>query len=102
MKSPCIAACKNNAGICSGCHRTMEEISQWRHFDETQQQVIMDHLSGSQTTHDCPTCAKPTHCDIAAGKTDCWCFTIEKRDLSNTVKQSQCLCRQCLSEHPVA
>ncbi|EGU33900.1 hypothetical protein VII00023_17244 [Vibrio ichthyoenteri ATCC 700023] len=102
MKSPCIAACKNNAGICSGCYRTINEITHWRHYDETDQQAIMARLSGATYTHQCPSCTQPTHCDISAGKTECWCFSIEKRDLTNTPKSSQCLCRQCLSKHPVA
>ncbi|GAK84868.1 hypothetical protein JCM19238_2448 [Vibrio ponticus] len=37
MKSPCIAVCKNNHGICSGCLRTMEEITGWRYLPETEQ-----------------------------------------------------------------
>ncbi|MGR5457175.1 DUF1289 domain-containing protein, partial [Vibrio alfacsensis] len=30
MATPCKAACKNEGGICSGCFRTMDELSAWR------------------------------------------------------------------------
>lgn len=102
MKSPCIAACKNIDGICSGCKRTMDEIANWRHYDDAKRQAIMDRLSGKATTHDCPTCSQPTHCDITAGKTECWCFAIETRDLTESSKHNQCQCRGCLAKLPVS
>ncbi|EKO3517017.1 cysteine-rich CWC family protein [Vibrio fluvialis] len=101
MKTPCIAACKNNAGVCSGCHRTMDEIIQWRHLSDHERDTIMQRLSGQQTTHHCPSCGEPAHCDISAGKSTCWCFELEKRDLSALPESSVCLCRLCLAKQPL-
>lgn len=100
MKSPCIAACKNNDGICSGCHRTMSEILNWSKMSDTERESIMDKLSSKNATHDCPECNAQTHCDIAAGKETCWCFSIEKRELDDQHKN--CLCRKCLGNKELA
>ncbi|MCG6227057.1 cysteine-rich CWC family protein [Vibrio furnissii] len=101
MKTPCIAACKNNGGICSGCRRTMDEIIQWRHLSDDERDTIMQRLSGQQSTHTCPACGEPTHCDISAGKSTCWCFDVEKRDVSTQPESSVCLCRKCLEKQPI-
>lgn len=50
MKSPCRAACKNNGGICSGCHRTMEEIVQWKDKSDAQRDAIIEQLVGNDST----------------------------------------------------
>ncbi|MFB9136260.1 cysteine-rich CWC family protein [Vibrio olivae] len=102
MKSPCIAACKNNAGICSGCHRIIKEIIEWRKMEESKHSNIMRALSGERYTHECPSCNQPAHCDLAAGKTQCWCFDLETRDLSSQSSDHSCLCRHCLAAQPVA
>ncbi|EDP60598.1 cysteine-rich CWC family protein [Vibrio sp. AND4] len=102
MKSPCRAACKNNGGICSGCHRTVEEIVQWKDKSDAQRDAIIEQLVGNNTTHSCPECGTNAHCDIAAGKKRCWCFDIEARELSNSEAGQVCLCRRCLEKKPVA
>ncbi|PKF81212.1 DUF1289 domain-containing protein [Vibrio sp. vnigr-6D03] len=101
MKSPCIAACKNNAGICSGCLRTIDEIIGWKDKSEKQRSDVTDKLSGQQTTHECAQCGSSTFCEISAGGSHCWCFDIEKRDTSGLTKTGTCLCRKCLSELPI-
>ncbi|OAN11245.1 hypothetical protein A3K86_20010 [Photobacterium jeanii] len=100
MKTPCIGMCKNNDGICSGCHRTMNELQIWRKIDDTQQQATIDQIQGKQSTHTCEQCGKPAYCDISAGKSHCWCFDIEQRDTSS-IQTDGCLCRQCLSKLPL-
>ncbi|MCG9576260.1 cysteine-rich CWC family protein [Vibrio tubiashii] len=102
MKTPCIAACKNNDGICSGCHRTMDEIVNWRHLSDQERDQVMANLSGKTSTHNCPSCHQPAQCDISQGKSTCWCFEIEKRDTSDLPKTGTCLCRKCLSKLPTA
>jgi len=101
MKTPCIAACKNNAGMCSGCFRTMNELTAWRELSEAQQSMRIAEIKGIVATHSCPSCGEQSHCDISAGKDQCWCFDIEKRDLSNINKTNTCLCRKCLSSLPI-
>ncbi|MER2496929.1 cysteine-rich CWC family protein [Vibrio neptunius] len=102
MKTPCIAACKNNGGICSGCHRTMDEIVNWRHLSDDERDTIMEALQGSVASHRCPSCGEPAQCDISAGKDTCWCFSLEKRDMSCAVSGDACLCRKCLNHLPIA
>ncbi len=102
MKSPCRAACKNNGGICSGCHRTIEEIIQWKDKTDEQRDCWIEQITGSDSTHSCPECGTQAHCDIAAGKETCWCFEVEERDIPTPDKAQLCLCRKCLEKKPVA
>lgn len=99
MKTPCIAACKNNGGLCSGCHRTIDEIINWRHLDDEKRENIIATISGTETTHPCPECNENTHCDIAAGKSTCWCFNVEKREVEKP--NDLCLCRKCLDNKAI-
>ncbi|MGF1755871.1 DUF1289 domain-containing protein [Vibrio makurazakiensis] len=101
MKTPCVAACKNNGGICSGCKRTMNEIIGWKNLSDPERQDIMDNLSEDGSTHSCSQCNQPAQCDISAGKETCWCFELEKRDTSKIEKTGTCMCRNCLSELPI-
>ncbi|MBY6196093.1 cysteine-rich CWC family protein [Vibrio hangzhouensis] len=101
MPTPCRAACKNEAGICSGCHRTMEELAEWRQMDEDKRASKMEQLTGTLSTHCCPNCGESAFCDISAGKDTCWCFELEKRDASSLDKTAGCLCRKCLAALPV-
>ncbi|WP_102564494.1 cysteine-rich CWC family protein [Vibrio sp. 10N.286.49.B3] len=103
MRSPCIGVCKNNGGICSGCHRTVNEIIGWASYSDEQRSLIMAALNGENTTHQCPQCHSNAQCDISAGKETCWCFELDKRsteDLPADIKQANlCLCRSCLEQH---
>ncbi len=101
MKSPCRAACKNNGGICSGCHRTIEEIIQWKDKSDKQRDAIINQISGNDSTHACPECGSKTYCGIEAGEETCWCFDIEPRDLPKPEQDQQCLCRHCLEKEEV-
>ncbi|MCW8334778.1 DUF1289 domain-containing protein [Vibrio sp. SCSIO 43135] len=102
MKTPCIAACKNNGGICQGCHRTIDEIVQWQHVTEQERDEVMAELTKQKQTHLCQSCGEPAWCDISAGKSTCWCFNVEQRDTSSLVNSDQCICRKCLNALPIA
>ncbi len=102
MKTPCIAACKNNQGICSGCHRTMSEIIEWRNYSDEQRQSVIDKVSGKISSHQCPSCGEPAFCDSANGNAYCWCFELEARAIPKELQGQGCLCRKCLSKLPVA
>ncbi|MCG9677334.1 cysteine-rich CWC family protein [Vibrio sp. Isolate24] len=101
MKTPCIAACKNNGGICNGCHRTIDEIISWRHLSDNKRETVIQALQGSVTSHLCPSCGQPAQCDISAGKSTCWCFSVEQRDISSLTSNDTCLCRKCLNALPI-
>ncbi len=43
IESPCIRECSlNNEGICSGCFRLMNEITQWAYCNEYEKQAILN------------------------------------------------------------
>nr|WP_077315082.1 cysteine-rich CWC family protein [Vibrio palustris] len=97
MLTPCRAACKNEGGLCTGCHRTMDEILDWRNYTPGERQVIMDELSGKRYTHPCPACHKSAFCGITAGQQSCWCMSVEERDPCSA-NSELCLCRSCLTK----
>jgi len=41
MKTPCIKICKLQDNYCIGCHRTIEEITQWRHLTDDEKEIIL-------------------------------------------------------------
>jgi len=43
VKSPCIAVCKIDyeSGYCIGCNRTIEEITNWGSFNDSQKKKIL-------------------------------------------------------------
>ncbi|MDC0611861.1 cysteine-rich CWC family protein [Vibrio sp.] len=100
MKSPCVAACKNNGGICNGCNRTIKEIIGWKNYSEEYREQVIEQLHGQLTTHSCPECGEPAYCGIANGEEKCWCFDVEERESINGIEQ--CVCRSCLKSRPVA
>ncbi|WP_300175958.1 DUF1289 domain-containing protein [uncultured Aliivibrio sp.] len=102
MKTPCIAACKNEDGICIGCKRTITEIIEWKSMTDDERENVMDRLSGKLATHACPECTKSVQCDIKMGKETCWCFNVETRDVGIVSENEECLCQHCLSKKPIA
>ena len=41
VKSPCIDICTIDykAGVCTGCNRTLEEITNWSSFNDSQKKI---------------------------------------------------------------
>jgi uncharacterized protein len=48
ISSPCIKICALDpqAGICSGCGRTLDEIARWGGMEESERLRIMQSLAG--------------------------------------------------------
>jgi len=46
ISSPCIGVCKINSanGICEGCNRTLDEISDWIFMKESERNIITESL----------------------------------------------------------
>lgn len=44
-------------------------------------------------THSCPACSGPVRCDIEQGKSTCWCFSVQAKEVEWGDK---CLCKTCL------
>ena len=44
--SPCIGVCSmNEAGLCAGCYRTVEEIREWWNMSDAERDAVMNTLS---------------------------------------------------------
>ena len=44
IETPCVAICRTENGICIGCGRTVEEITEWWEYTDKQRQTVMDRL----------------------------------------------------------
>lgn len=56
--------------------------------------ALLESLSRNKpATHSCPTCTSPVACNIAQGKTTCWCFNVQAGE---SLFGDVCLCKQCL------
>lgn len=49
----------------------------------------------TNVTHSCPKCENPVRCDISLGKSTCWCFSVQSKELE---MNDICMCRKCLKE----
>ncbi len=60
---------------------------------------IMKQLQRQWSTHDCPSCNRPTYCAMNDGKSSntCWCMTLEKT-YNPDIDVDNCLCRECLTK----
>lgn len=45
-------------------------------------------------THSCPTCSAPVRCDVELGKSTCWCFGLQAKEVEHG---DVCLCSSCLT-----
>jgi len=47
IASPCINLCKMDArtGLCQGCYRTLDEITQWSRTDDTTRSQILNAVA---------------------------------------------------------
>lgn len=46
IMSPCISVCKmsGQTGLCTGCHRTLDEIASWSEMSQQERRLIMEQL----------------------------------------------------------
>ena len=48
IQSPCVSICGMDNGICVGCGRTSEEVSEWLNYTDEQRTTIMERLEKEQ------------------------------------------------------
>jgi len=48
VPSPCKRECELKKDICTGCGRTLEEITYWRHLSDKQKKAVLDRLKQAQ------------------------------------------------------
>ena len=47
--SPCIGICSmNDAGLCAGCYRSIDEIREWWDMGHEQREAVMSVLDGRE------------------------------------------------------
>ncbi|BCO18496.1 DUF1289 domain-containing protein [Alteromonas sp. KC3] len=52
LASPCVALCKlDEQDICIGCQRTIDEITHWQYYSESQKQAVFERLYKKSDTH---------------------------------------------------
>ena len=51
VESPCIAVCKIDyeSGYCVGCNRTIEEITNWSSFNDSQKKKVLTKVKSKTT-----------------------------------------------------
>ena len=50
IKSPCTKHCRVREGHCTGCFRTVEEISNWRHMSEKEKREVCFKVCNRQSS----------------------------------------------------
>jgi predicted Fe-S protein YdhL (DUF1289 family) len=51
IKSPCISLCQvNEEGVCIGCKRTLEEISEWSIMSNYEKKCILEGIKFREMT----------------------------------------------------
>ena len=45
ISSPCVQECTiNHMGVCVGCRRTLEEITDWYKLTDLEKQTVLDNI----------------------------------------------------------
>lgn len=47
VESPCIGVCGLFDGVCRGCGRTTEEVTEWYNLTDEQKQAVLDRLNNN-------------------------------------------------------
>lgn len=92
--SPCRQQCRLDASgrYCTGCGRTLDEISAWARMSPAQQQAVWRRLE--QSTKACERCGARFECGSAQGA--CWCASLPP--LLSPAGGGDCLCPVCLRQ----
>jgi len=49
VASPCVAQCRVQGNTCTGCGRTLEEITQWSSMTPTQRYAVIERLRKTES-----------------------------------------------------
>ncbi|RMF19246.1 MAG: hypothetical protein D6758_02410 [Gammaproteobacteria bacterium] len=74
-------------------------IPQYKVYKEDTMKDTLDKIPQA-FTHLCPECQQPLRCDLEAGKSVCWCFSMPTSADNKWAWQEgqRCLCRSCLAK----
>ena len=95
--SPCIKQCRVEGGSCSGCCRSLKQISEWGGYSVGDRMRIMEEIRSKVSTHSCPSCEGVAYCAMMDGKSSnlCWCMTVVRGSIGS-FDVADCLCKECL------
>lgn len=101
--SPCIKQCKldSSGRYCTGCLRTLPEISGWGSASDAQKQMALDRIaalsqSSNLRTLGCSRCGQPFRCGSGGKRGGCWCADLPPL-LPADNRGGDCLCPACLA-----
>jgi predicted Fe-S protein YdhL (DUF1289 family) len=52
IPNPCKSICKQKDGVCTGCHRTSDEVRTWSKMNNEQKQLIIHRIAGKSQAKD--------------------------------------------------
>ena len=107
VESPCNRVCTlDEAGVCMGCFRTMEEICRWAGFSDAERAQVLARLELRRADYQarlepapavamssCESCGAQFHCG-SQDEAPCWCLEFPAVD---PVAGMSCLCPDCLA-----
>ncbi|MDC7713526.1 cysteine-rich CWC family protein [Vogesella sp. LYT5W] len=101
--SPCIRQCQLDASgrYCTGCLRTLAEISGWASASRAQKQAALQRIASLRQPLplrdlNCGRCGQPFHCGTGGDKGGCWCMALPP--LASAGSGGDCLCPACLQQ----
>ncbi|WP_043650208.1 DUF1289 domain-containing protein [Chitinilyticum litopenaei] len=100
VPSPCIKRCALDAdGVCSGCRRTIAEISQWSALSATEQRAVWQRLLAlppRSAEKRCSQCGALFVCGTGGQNGGCWCADLPA--LLPLGSGADCRCPACLAQ----
>ncbi|AZN37455.1 DUF1289 domain-containing protein [Iodobacter ciconiae] len=101
IPSPCIQQCKlDDTQTCTGCRRTIDEISLWSKATETEKTAIWQRLLALpliMKSKQCQRCGAKFSCGSGGQQGGCWCMDLPPV-LSPASITGDCFCPTCLNQ----
>lgn len=102
VASPCVKQCKldDSRRYCTGCLRTLDEITGWSSASNVQKQAALDRIASLRQPlpvrqlH-CTQCGSTFACGTGGRQGGCWCADLPPL-ASPASASGDCLCPACL------
>ncbi len=100
IKSPCKGQCKldEDRTYCTGCLRTLDEISGWGQFSDEEKKLVWSRLlalTPKVKQKQCQQCGALFECGSGGKNGGCWCQNYPPL-MSLPEGNGDCLCESCL------
>ncbi|MDC7704511.1 cysteine-rich CWC family protein [Vogesella indigofera] len=101
IASPCVKQCQLDASghYCTGCLRTLAEISGWAAASNAQKQAALQRIASLRQPLplrelNCRRCGQAFQCGTGGDNGGCWCMALPP--LASADGGGDCLCPACL------